>query len=92
MVVGPLLGWLLAGLGPVGLSGFCGAFVPGFRRVEGLPVAVDGCLGGIYGRFSALVGVGSGVAPNTWPWTTMTHKHLCLASIVAPQEGPLITP
>ena len=42
----PFYGWLLAGLGPVGLSGFCGALVPGFRRVDRLPVAADGCLGG----------------------------------------------
>ena len=42
----PFYGWLLAGLGPVGLSGFCGALVPGFARVDGLQVAADGCLGG----------------------------------------------
>ena len=43
----PFNGWLLAGLGPVGLSGFCGAFVSGFPRVGGLHVAADGCFGGI---------------------------------------------
>ena len=42
----PISGWLLAGLGPFGLSGFCGTLVPGFRRFEGLPVAAGGCLGG----------------------------------------------
>ena len=41
----PFSRWLLAWLGPVGLSGFCGAFVHGFWRVDGLPVATDGCLG-----------------------------------------------
>ena len=41
----PFCGWLLAGLGPVGLSGFCGALVSGFRMVDGLPVAADGFLG-----------------------------------------------
>ena len=62
----PFSGWLLAGLGPVGLSGFCGMLVPGFRRLDRLPVAADGCLGGgqIRGRLSALVGVGSGLAPK----------------------------
>ena len=40
----PFSGWLLAGLGPVGLLGFCGAFVSGSQRVDGLAIAVDGCL------------------------------------------------
>ena len=42
----PLSGWMLAGLVPVGLSGFCGVLVPGFPKVDGLPVAADGCLVG----------------------------------------------
>ena len=41
-----------------------GAIFFGFRRFNGLPVAADGCLGVILGQFSALVGVGSGVAPK----------------------------
>ena len=42
----PFSGWLLAGLGPFGLSGFCGTLFPGSWRFEGLPVAAGGCLGG----------------------------------------------
>ena len=42
----PFNGWLLAGPGPVGLSGFCATFVPGFPGVGGLQVAADGCFGG----------------------------------------------
>ena len=42
----PFSVWLLAGLGPFGLSGFCGMLVPGFWRLEWLPVAAGGCLGG----------------------------------------------
>ena len=29
--------WLLVALGPVGLSGLCGVFVPGFQRADLLP-------------------------------------------------------
>ena len=51
----PFYGWLLAGLGPVRLQGFCGALVPGFLRVDGLQVALMGAWG-VRGRSSALVG------------------------------------
>ena len=60
----PFYGWLLAlgwGLSELRDSVEC-SFL-GFPRVDGLQVAANGCLGGVRGRSSALVGVGSGVAP-----------------------------
>ena len=45
----PFSGWLLAGLGPFGLSKLYGTLVPAFRRFEGLPEVAGGCLGGGFG-------------------------------------------
>ena len=38
--------WLLAALASVGFSGFCGAFVPGFQGLDGLPARLTFPWGG----------------------------------------------